>query len=138
MPEQVVDTVYQSEFFYNGESVSITLLRETLVLHDEIYNPYGWEEEKVLITTSEKISTRQIIDGSDNIFTAVFFLDGSGKQTSRFNYNILQFIGDVGALFGTLQAICAFFMFTFFRMGVLLDNYLISSIFREKDETEKI
>lgn len=133
LPNDVVEMEFYQNWYYAGDSVSVELTRNTLILHDDVYNPYGWEEERVFINQKSTIFSKQIIPGSDNLFTAVFFLNTSGVIHARFNYTLLSFIGDVGALFGTLQGICAFIMFTIFRLGVMLDNFLISNVFRTRD-----
>lgn len=53
----------------------------------------------------------------------------SETQLERTNYTILNFIGDVGALFGTLQMIASFILLKVFQIGALLENSIIKRVF---------
>lgn len=51
----------------------------------------------------------------------------------RNQYTFLAWIGDVGALFDALQQIAGIFFVALFKIKVLLDNDLISAIFRKRE-----
>lgn len=66
-----------------------------------------------------------------NYFTAHFVMNRNHDVFSRSNYTLLALLGDVGAVLDTLQKICAFLLLSIFKIGVLLENHLISGIFKK-------
>jgi hypothetical protein len=55
----------------------------------------------------------------------------------RSDYTLLQFLGDVSALYGAAYMIAHFLAFTVLQTGVLLENHLINGIFRSREVKDR-
>lgn len=64
--------------------------------------------------------------------------DNNQLTSTRENYTLFEFIGDVGALFGSLFSISNFILFQMLQVGVLLDNHLLMGVFRKLKSKSKL
>jgi hypothetical protein len=64
-----------------------------------------------------------------------FYLSISHGEITRESYTLLDFIGDIGALFDALIQIFAFALFNVLSFGVLLENSILEGVFRVRRAT---
>ena len=57
---------------------------------------------------------------------------------TRSDYSLFQFLGDVGALYGTLEIIFNFLLKTVFQIGVLVEQKIISGVFRLRQKSKPL
>lgn len=81
---------------------------------DDILNPYAEAHEEKFMSYSQKYLPSDIISTDPDLATQHFVLNDDHMIISRTDYTVLKYIGDVGALLGTLQLIS----------GVILINVL--------------
>jgi len=59
------------------------------------------------------------------------------NEYERTDYNILQFVGDVGALFSTLHQIFKLILNYAFQIGFLMNAHLINGVFKFRSKHKK-
>jgi hypothetical protein len=58
------------------------------------------------------------------------------REIQRTDYSILQFVGDIGALQGTLFQVAPLLLSKIFWISFLLESHLINAIFRRRNESK--
>lgn len=60
------------------------------------------------------------------------------KFIERISYTLLNFMGDVGSLFGAFQMIVSALLTYILQISISLDNYMIMSIFSRRNSLGKV
>lgn len=136
----LVKNSFLSPVLSSQRNYKTTLQQNKAVLRDEeIYNFFSAEaEDKLFIKSSTPAFTE--LENSPHIFQYRITVTNEIVVYDRTDYSLLQFIGDVGALQGTLQQVFALLIPFVFNLGWLLDAYIIKSVFRTSKltSTEKL
>jgi hypothetical protein len=115
----------------------VTLQRDTLNSQDNIYNPYAAEHEQDYMSFSQKYLPSDVINTDRNYATAHFVLNDNHMIISRTDYTVLSYIGDVGALLGTLQLISGVILVNVFSINILAENDMLNDVFRLRRKHHK-
>lgn len=95
-----------------------------------IYTIFNPDSETHLVELSDAVD--QQIDTYSPSFQVEFKLTLDQIAYARSDYNILQFLGDVGALYDALYKIAYFILMNILKVNVLLDNKILKATFKTK------
>lgn len=120
-----------------GVIAEITLQRDFLESEDDILSPFAESHEQEFMSFSRRYLPADVINPDRNLATAHFILNDHQTQIHRSDYTFLAFIGDVGALLGTLQLISSALLINVLQINILAENDLLSSVFRLRSSNFK-
>ena len=78
-----------------------------------------------------------VINPDRNYATAHFVLNDNHMIVSRTDYTLLAYIGDVGALLGTLQLISGIILVNVFSINILAENDMLNEVYRLRGKHHK-
>jgi len=109
-----------------------SLHRDKVILHDEeVYKAFLGKVKKVDFISST--SARPLPEDNSGTYLKLELTSSNEfKSYTRTDYNILQFIGDVGALFGTLKDLISLFLSFVLRYEFYLSAHLINNVFTKR------
>lgn len=86
---------------------------------------------------SQKYLPSDIISTDPDLATQHFVLNDDHMIISRTDYTVLTYIGDVGALLGTLQLISGVILVNVLQINILAENDMLNSVFRLRRKHHK-
>lgn len=89
------------------------------------------------ISYSQKYLPADVINPDRNYATAHFVMNDNHMFITRTDYTFLTYIGDVGALLGTLQLISSVILTNLLQINILAENDLLSQVFRSRKNNLK-
>ena len=113
-----------------GVISEVTFQRDSMSSEDSIINPYASAHEDNFMSYSQKYLPADVLNPDRNYATAHFVLNDNHMIISRSDYTVLSYIGDVGALLGTLQLISSVILLNVFQINILAENDLLVKVFR--------
>jgi len=85
-----------------GYISEVTLQRDLLKAEDDIVTPFPEIMETNFMSYSQKYLPADVLQINPRYATAHFIVNNHSTIIARTDYNVLTYIGDVGALLGTL------------------------------------
>ena len=113
-----------------GHITHIVLLRDELIDADNQRWPLMTPQVYNFMSAEVEDLPTEIFDDDPSLATLFFALSNDKYVYQRSNYSFLNFLGDVSALFDALGTIATVFLSFIIKYGVILDTYLVNSIFR--------
>jgi hypothetical protein len=95
-----------------------------------IYTIFNPDSDTHLVELSDTIHKQ--VDSVSKSFQVEFKLTLDQIAYARSDYNLLQFLGDVGALYDALYKIAYFILMNILKVNVLLDNKILKATFKTK------
>ena len=133
LPEKpVVTESFETILFYPGQSKKVFLRQDTVLSDDDMWNPYAETEQFDFVSFEKQDIAPSLFLEQKVLMSCFIFLTKHKTTISRQSYTFLTFIGDVGALQGTLTLIFGSVLVNVLRIDILLENDLISSVFRKR------
>ena len=86
-----------------GQIQKVTFNRDKIFGYDDIVSPYGSAAEYDMMSFKNTFLPAEILSPLPNLCTGHFLISLDHHIITRTNYNLLNWLGDAGALLGTLQ-----------------------------------
>jgi hypothetical protein len=107
--------------------------KNKLTLHDETYfNFFKPDTDYTLIEASQPDKSG-IYETGSNLIELYIGLSLNKLSYERSNYTLLNFIGDIGALYATIMSIASFILTFIFRIDVVIEHHLLNEVFRVRE-----
>jgi hypothetical protein len=133
LPEKpVVTESFETILFYPGQAKKVFLRQDTVLSDDDMWNPYAETEQFDFVSFEKQDIAPSLFLEQKVLMSCFIFLTKHKTTISRQSYTFLTFIGDVGALWGTLTLIFGSVLVNVLRIDILLESDLLSRVFRKR------
>lgn len=120
-----------------GHINEINFQRDEVDLNDETMNPFSSTVTHNLVSYTERMLPVEVLHAEPTYMRALFTVNRHHSATTRSVYTILDLVGDVGALYDSLNLIWAFVLVYIFRVAIFLENLVLTSVFRKRIDEMK-